>query len=129
MQSNALPATPDNVIYPPRFSEMPTEDIEPKPSWFRQRLMDIGVLMAPHTEAKPPGFFVNWTSLSAIVVIVGAIAGLWWFTWQQGQALGYERGKAEAEKQQILDRLTLAEAEAKKAKDTALINKRNGDTK
>lgn len=61
---------------------------------------NLGVIdMAPST--KPPGFFVNWTTVTSIIVVVSAIVGLWYFTWQSAQQIGFDKGKAEAEKMRL----------------------------
>lgn len=96
------------------------EDDVPKDSWLRRRLFDLHLIAMPNSQPQPPGFYVNWTSLSAIVVIVGAIAGLWYFTWNTAQSQGYEKGKAEAEKIQMQRQIDTASQKADKAKDIAL---------
>lgn len=91
------------------------------PSFIENRLYDLGVLdMAPSTQ-RPSGFFVNWTTATGIVVILTAIVGLWYFTWQSAQQIGYEKGKAEAEQHQLLERLTKTEEELRRTKDLKLV--------
>lgn len=93
MNANAVAI--DNV----RHMATPTEDHEL--TWFQRRLADTGVIMALTNPKLPPGFFVNWTSVTSIIVVVGAIASLWWFTWSTAEQRGIEKGRLEAEKQQM----------------------------
>lgn len=80
-----------------------------------RRLHEAGVIeMAPST--KPPGFFVNWTTVTSLVVVVSAIVGLWYFTWQAAEQAGYHRGKDEIEKQQLLKQIDDAKRDAAEAK-------------
>lgn len=91
------------------------------PSWFARRFYDLGVLdMAPSTN-RPSGFYVNWTTITSIVLIVSAIVGLWYFTWQSAQQIGFEKGKAEAERMQLLERLGKTEDELRRTKDLRLV--------
>ena len=83
-------------------------------SWLDRRLFELGIYAMPN-ENRPPGFYVNWTTITSLIVVVSAIVGLWYFTWKSADEAGFQRGKAEAEKQQILDRLNKAEEDAKKA--------------
>lgn len=77
---------------------MPMASSEPHELSFLGRIFyNLGVTdMAPST--KPPGFFVNWTTVTGIIVVLTTIAGLWWFTYQTAQQAGYQQGRADAEK-------------------------------
>lgn len=89
-------------------------------SWLTRRLYELGVLdMAPST--KPPGFYVNWTTVTSLIVVVSAIVGLWYFTWQTAQQAGFEKGKQEAERQQLSERLNKTEEELRRTKDLKLV--------
>lgn len=105
--------------FPMAVDNLPRPEIRPL-SWFHQRLLAMGILSMSNAQPQQPGFYVNWTSLSAIVVIVGSIAGLWYFTWNTAQNQGYEKGKAEAEKIQMQHQIDEAKTAAGKAKDIAL---------
>ena len=90
---------------------------EEEVSWLTRRLYDLGVLdMAPSTQ-KPPGFFVNWTTVTSLVVVVSAIVGLWYFTWQTAELRGIEKGKAEAERKALEDKMAFEKAEQQRKID------------
>lgn len=68
------------------------------PTFIERRLHELGVYdMAPSTN-KPSGFYVNWTTVTGLIIVISAIAGLWYFTWQTANEAGYQRGKVESEK-------------------------------
>jgi hypothetical protein len=87
-----------------------------QPSWIKRRLHELGVLAMPATNPQPPGFFVNWTTITSLIVVVSAIVGLWYFTWQAAQEAGYQRGRDEAEKQQLIKQIEEAKRDAAEAK-------------
>lgn len=98
---------------------------EKEVSWLYRRLYDLGVLdMAPSTQ-KPPGFFVNWTTVTSLVVVVSAIVGLWFFTWQTAEQRGIEKGKAEAEKERLEKELQSLQKEVFVMKETQRVNGEN----
>ena len=69
----------NNVYYPGGFTstvEKPDDEL----TWLGRRLADTGIIEMPST--KPPGFYINWTTITSLVVVVSAIVGLWYFTWQ-----------------------------------------------
>jgi hypothetical protein len=72
-----------------------------QPSWIKARLYELGALAMSEEPTRPPGFFVNWTTVTSLIIIVSAIAGLWFFTWQTAEQRGFEKGKAESEKQRL----------------------------
>ena len=90
----------NNVYYPGGFANIESDPSTRQPTWLERRLSELGAIeMAPST--KPPGFYVNWTTVTSLIVVVSAIAGLWWFTWQTAEQRGIEKGRIEAEKQQM----------------------------
>lgn len=92
----------------PKGAEPAEQTEEPyKPGWFKRRLIDLKIWSMPTTQTKPPGY-INWTLMSVIVgmlasvvVIVTAIAGLWYFTAQTYFQSGYDKGKLDTEKLQL----------------------------
>jgi hypothetical protein len=106
--------------FPATTSEMSADDKE-QWSWLDRRLYELGVYdMAPSTS-KPPGFFINWATVTSLILVVSAIVGLWYFTWQTAQQQGFEKGRQEAERQQLLERLNKTEEELRRTKDLKLI--------
>ena len=98
-----------NIAPFPTLSEY---DETEHPTWIQRRLLDLGIYTMPVIQPKQPGFYVNFTTIAALAVIIGFIAGGFWWTWQQGKIAGYETGKQEAINQQLADRLAKAEADA-----------------
>lgn len=78
-------------------------------SWAQRRLLELGVLLMPDSPTKPPGFYINFSTITFIILVVGSIAGLWWFTWQKAEMTGYERGRQEVEMKQMNERILKAE--------------------
>ena len=113
MNANAIAI--DNVRH------MATQHEEPELSWLQRRMADTGVIMALTQPKLPPGFYVNWTTVTSLIVVVTAIAGLWYFTWQSARESGFAAGKIEAERQQLADRLTKAEEELRRTKDLKVL--------
>ncbi len=97
------------------------------PTWIQRRLLDLGIIKMPNALPKPPGFYVNFTTIAALTVIIGFIAGGFWWTWQQGKLAGYEAGKQETVNQQLQQQLDSIQTDAKKAKDLAIYNSRQID--
>ena len=103
-----------NVNYFPGLSSEKQEENEL--SYLGRRLFEAGVIdMA--TSTKPPGFYVNWTTVTSLIIVVSAIAGLWWFTYQTANETGYQRGLQEAEKRQLQKQLDEQAAELKRTKE------------
>jgi hypothetical protein len=84
--------------------------------WYERFLHNIGVLTMANAPTRPPGFYVNISTVTFFIAVLGTIGGLWWFTWQTAQDVGYQRGKAEAERLVLLERLAKSEADAAEAK-------------
>lgn len=85
-----------NVNFFPGYASVAEET---ELNFLGRRLYEAGVIeMAPST--KPPGFFINWTTVTSLVVVISAIVGLWYFTWQTAEQRGIEKGRIEAEKAQ-----------------------------
>lgn len=91
------------------------DDIEERVSWFRQRLIDLGVIEMA-TSTKPPGFYVNFSTVTVIVLVVSAIGGLWWFTWQTAYQQGFQKAQYDAQ----IEQLQKESADAKKKAEDAL---------
>lgn len=95
-----------------------TEEV--RASWWQQWLLDLNIFAMPHSQTKPPGFYVNFTTIAALTVIIGFIAGGFWWTWQRGQESGIAIGEQRAINQQLQKQISDAAEAAAKAKDIAL---------
>lgn len=111
--------TVPNVRYfpPTEITEMPPADEPQAPSWIKRRLTDLGVYSMANTQ--PPAITLNYSTVLFYMTVLGFIAGGFVWTWQQGKVAGYEAGKQEVINQQLIDRLTRAEAEAERSKTEA----------
>lgn len=83
-------------------------------SWIDRRLLELGI-KAMADKPTPPGLYVNFSTASFFILVLGTMAGLWWFTWQTANQAGYDRGVNETEKRILLERVEKAEEDAKKA--------------
>lgn len=98
---------------------LPNEDsTEEKRSWFFNRLVDIGVITMANSQPKPPGFYINFSTITVLITILVFFGGLSTFLW----SVAYQKGQDDFEKKQILERLEKAEQEVKKAKELQLYN-------
>lgn len=71
-------------------------------SWLTRRLHDLGVFeMVTSTRNQPPGFFVNWTTVTSLIAVMSLIGGLFYFCWNTAASINYEKGKAEAQRDQM----------------------------
>ena len=116
----------------PRYESagVPNEDsTEEKRSWFFNRLVDGGVIEEMAANPKPPGFYVNWTTVSGIILILSAIVGCFTYTYNATWNAAYQKGIDDAEKKVILERLEKTEQDAKKAKDLQLYNQSANEEK
>ncbi len=110
-----------NGAAPARILEMPhlAGLHKPQPrTWLVRRLYDIAGT-SPMPDTKPgqtPEFHINYATITVLVVLLSAVVGGWVFMWRTADAVGYERGKAEVERQQLLDRLKQAEQDAADSK-------------
>jgi hypothetical protein len=84
------------AILPSVTGDQPAES----PSWLKRRLYDLGVLAMANEPARPPGFFVNVTTLSIWIAIVASVLGGFWFMHQRIENDGYQRGILEEQKKQ-----------------------------
>lgn len=82
---------------------------EPKQPWYKRAAIWTGVIMAAPTPEKPNG----WTISPAVITLVILIGSL--VAWG-----GYFVGQASERERQILERLTKAEDDARRAKDLGL---------
>ena len=94
-----------NITYLPTYQQV-EEPRDEELSWLDQRLLDLRVktTMAPSTQ-KPYWNTTMVTAWVAVIVgfftITGAIGGLYLYTDSVAEKRGIEKGKAEAEKQQL----------------------------
>jgi hypothetical protein len=93
-----------------------------KRGWFFRRLVELGVFEMADSQPKPPGFYVNATTIIGFIIIAATITGLFLYAVQSARESGYEKGKAEAERKALEIRLTKAEEDARRAKDMQLYN-------
>jgi hypothetical protein len=91
---------------------------EEKRGWFFRRAVDLGVITMANSQPKPPGFFINFSTVTVLITILVFFGGLSMWLWN----VAYQKGVDDFEKKQILERLDKAEQEVKKAKDLQLYN-------
>lgn len=85
-------------------------------TWAQKRLLDLGVYVMPENSPQPPpGFYVNFSTVTFLILVIGTIAGLWLYTWRTADQGGYERGRQEAVIQQLKEQATAAEKKAEAA--------------
>lgn len=121
MKARMNEATTAKLYGLPRYESagIPNEDsTEEKRSWFFRRLVDIGVIEMANSQPKPPGFYVNFSTITVLITILVFFGGLSAWLWN----VAYQKGQDDLEKKQILERLDKAEQEVKKAKDLQLYN-------
>lgn len=115
-----------NVKHFPGYGVLGNETDDPAVrsplTFWQQRAVDLGMrTMAVTPTVKPP--YWNTTMVTAwcavagvLLVLIGMVVALWYFTWQTADAQGYYRGKDETEKRQLRERLEKAEDDAAEAK-------------
>lgn len=96
---------------------------EEKRGWFFRRLVELGVLEMADSQPKPPGFYVNFTTIIGFIIIAATITGLFLYAMHVAQEAGYQNGKHEAEKQETDRRLLKAEEDARRAKEWGMVKK------
>jgi hypothetical protein len=94
-----------------------------KRGWFFRRLVELGVFEMADSQPKPPGFYVNATTIIGFIIIAATITGLFLYAVQSARESGYEKGKAEAERKALEIRLTKAEEDARRAKEWNMVKK------
>lgn len=114
MNEYSLAITPGTVIKHPANHKATIDYGEIK--WWQRIFYDLGVYAMADAKPAPPEFRVTYATVSIILAILGSMAALWWFTWTTANQSGYERGRAETERQVLKDRLNKAEADAAEAK-------------
>lgn len=93
-------AVPKIFTFPAMSEETRRQEKDEQLSWTFRRLYEAGVIdMSPST--KPPGFYVNWTTVTSLIAVLSLIGGLFYFTWNTSASINFERGKASAEKEQL----------------------------
>lgn len=107
--------------FPAIKSEIPAEKPERR-TWFFNRLVDLGLIAMNDESPKPPGFYINGTSVVGFLIIGAIIAGLFFYTYWAAYQSAYQKGLDDAEKKAILERLNKAEQDVKKAKELQLYN-------
>lgn len=107
--------------FPMRVEHLPKQQAEsPDVSWPKKRLLEIGVLHMSNTQPQQPGFYINWTTLSAIAGILALIGGLFLFTANTYEQRGRDLQKTSDDKDFMQKQIDAATVDAKKAKDIAL---------
>jgi hypothetical protein len=82
------------------------------PGWFRRRMLDLGVFTMANSSHNPPGFYVNWTTVTGLIALCVFLGGLFLWTWNTA----YQQGQQESERQHLIQRLEKAEKDAEEAK-------------
>lgn len=106
----------DSVIF---FPTSAIDETAPKKrrSWFFRRLLDLGIIeMAGSQTTK--GWNINPTSITTVLALLTFFTVLCGYLWN----MAYEKGKLDAQIIILQERLTAAEAEAKKAKEMQIYN-------
>ncbi len=83
-------------------SELPHVTVQP---WYKRRLTDLGVISMAHTEPRPPGIILNYTTLLFYITVLTFIAGGFWWTWQRAEESGKKQQKAEDDQQHLVERI------------------------
>lgn len=112
-RSMAAIAPKTNVTDFPLPEPMEVPDDAPIPFWKRQ-LYYGGFLTMAGSQPKPPGFYVNIQTATFLLVVLGAIAGLWAYTKDTYLKQGYQLRQIEELEQKVKDTDTKAE-DARKA--------------
>ncbi len=95
------------------------EKSEDRESWLKNRLLDMGLIMAD-SQPKTPGFYVNWTNFIGFLFIGLVIVGLFIYTYSATYNSAYQKGLDDAERRSLKERLEKTEADVKKAKELQL---------
>lgn len=116
---------------PPAVSTDTTPEERGELSRLGRFLHNLGAIeMANTSSTKPPGFYLNYSTVLFYITVLGFIAGGFYWTWQRGDESGYKRRDQEAvieklkaeqaaELKKLNDRLAGAEAQANNAQKTA----------
>ena len=109
-----------NISHFPGFAtvEEPRDD---RPSFWVRRARDLQIITMP---SAPPTKYWNTTMVTAwVAVIVGmitvlsAVVGLWYFTDQNAEKRGFERGKIETERKALEEKMASEKADQQKKID------------
>lgn len=112
-----------------KSEDKPTEEKQsPERGWFFRRMRDLGVIEMADSQPKPPGFFINATTILSFLMIALIIIGLYIFTYIQASNAAYEKGVSDTEKKVMLERLAKAEEDARKAKEWQIFQGQNTNT-
>lgn len=114
------------ILEMPHLAERPETQ---QRSWFiRQFYKVVGVETMADKAGQTPEFHINYATITVLVVLLSAVVGGWVFMWRTADAVGYERGKAEVERQQLMERLQKAEQDAAESKKLAAYQAGVADT-
>lgn len=100
---------PGNVLPMRGVPDDPT--VRP-PTWMERRAIELGVIEMASAPTRPPGFYVNWSTVTGIIAIIGVIGALFVYVWNTA----HEQGAREAKIRQLEERLQKAEFDAAEAK-------------
>lgn len=109
--------------------EQTTKTDEHELSWFGRRLAELGVINDMTTSTKPPGFYINYSTVTVIVLLLSSIAGLWWFTWNTAYQSGYQKAEYQAQIEQLQKEAADAKKKAEDALKLQTYNARQTDNK
>lgn len=88
-----------------------------KLSWWMQFLYDLGVIEMEDEPTRPPGIHLTYQTAMFYLAVIGAIVGCVLWTWNQADIAGYQRGRQEAEKEQLQKQIDAQAAELKQVKE------------
>lgn len=82
------------------------------PTWMERRLIELGVIEMASAPTKPPGFYVNWSTVTGIIAILGVIGALFVYVWNTA----HQQGIKDAEIRHLQMEIKKAQDDAAEAK-------------
>lgn len=105
--------TPAKVLAYPAVEPPALSATKARSSWLMRRIYDVvGTPVMPNSPPNTPEFRINYATITVLVLVLSAIVGGWVYTWNAAKQVGYELGKGEAERQQLLERVQKTEQDA-----------------
>lgn len=129
MRNMANGAATSKVLEYPTLAN-PKEQPEPlKVSWTKRRLLELGVIGMPDSPTQSPGFYVNFSTVSFLILVLGTIAGLWLFTYNVAHEQGVQKARQEMQVEQLKKEAEDARRKADEALKLQTYNARQTDEK
>jgi len=101
------------------FPDPETPDETQRIPWWKRQLYFGGILaMAPGSQPKPPGFYVNIQTATFLLVVLSAIAGLWLYTKDTYRKQGYQDRQLE----ELQEKIKATDTKAEDARKAAYVN-------